>query len=422
MASSDRKIYIYDSFSSTEDTLLGTLYVDRVRGTEIYSFEYEKEWLQKIGRGFLLDPGLMSYEGRQFPQDGELFGAFKDAAPDRWGRTLMNRRERMRAGAEGRRPVKLLESDYLLGVDDASRMGGLRFKTDKEGDFLSAEREEAIPPWARLRSLEEASRQFESGETEEANKWLTQLIQPGSSLGGARPKATVADEKGELWIAKFPAKNDENDTGAWEFAVYELAALCDLNVCEAKLEKFSNYGSTYLARRFDRKNGKRIHYASCMTLLGKSDGASAADGTSYLDIAGFIKAYGAKPKVDLEELWKRIVFSMAVTNTDDHLRNHAFIFGKEGWELSPLYDVNPVPFGSELTLNIDSYDNRISLENALEVAPRFGLEKKRAEKTAKEIACIVANNWEKIAKKSGLPREQIENMRPAFRGEDLTSL
>ena len=178
--------------------------------------------------------------------------------------------------------------------------------------------------------------------------------------------------------------NDESDTGAWEKVVHDLARMCGLNVTESKLEKFSNLGSTFLVKRFDRDGEKRIHFASAMTLLGKTDGASAEDGTSYLDMAGFIKAYGANPKSDLVELWKRIVFNMAVTNTDDHLRNHAFILTNNGWILSPLYDVNPVPYGDELSLLVDSEDNSISVDLAIRTAPRFGITEKEATKNPKK--------------------------------------
>ncbi len=414
MAVKQKTIFVYDDFSSENTILMGMLYVNIIKGGESYSFEYDKEWLKKTGLKFTLDPELMPYSGRQYPSGKNIFGLFSDASPDRWGRVLMNKRERIQAEKEGRKPSKLYDSDYLLGVYDETRMGGIRFKTDPDREFLSDDKETAAPPWATLRTLEEASRNFENDETGLAEKWLNQLIKPGSSLGGARPKATVVDTKKQLWIAKFPSKNDENDSGAWEMVTHNLARLCGLNVPEAKLEKFSNLGSTYLIKRFDRILNKRVHFASAMTLLGKTDGASAADGTSYLDIAAFIKSYGAQPKRDLIELWKRIVFNMAVSNTDDHLRNHAFILTENGWILSPLYDVNPVPYGDELSLNIDEDDNSISIDLAIAVAVRFGISETNARSYAKEILAGVRENWEKIALGYGLSRRQIEEMRPAF--------
>ncbi|MDO4962269.1 MAG: HipA domain-containing protein [Eubacteriales bacterium] len=414
MTAGEKTIYVYDDFSFDGPVLLGRLYVDVVRGGESYSFEYDDSWLKANLHSTEPDPELRAFRGRQYSSGKRIFGLFADASPDRWGRLLINKRERILAVKEGRKPRKLYDSDYLLGVYDESRMGGIRLRTEPEGAFLSNDKETAAPPWASLRTLEEASRNFENDESGLAEKWLNQLIRPGSSLGGARPKATVIDTKGQLWIAKFPSKNDENDTGAWEKVVHDLAGMCGLRVPESRIEKFSKLGSTFLVKRFDREGHKRIHFASAMTLLGKTDGASAADGTGYLDIAGFIKSNGASPRADLIELWKRIVFSMAVANTDDHLRNHAFILKKEGWVLSPMFDVNPVPYGDELSLLVDENDNTISIELAVKTAPRFGIPEKEAAELAEEILITVRDNWMELALKYGLSRGQIEEMRPAF--------
>ncbi|MCR4865748.1 MAG: type II toxin-antitoxin system HipA family toxin, partial [Lachnospiraceae bacterium] len=303
MAKEEKIIYVYDDFSGDAPVLLGKLSVGVIRGGETYSFEYDKEWLAKNRLQINLDPQLLPFAGRQFPQDKNIFGIFSDSSPDRWGRVLMNRREHILAQGESRKPAKLLASDYLLGVYDETRMGGLRLKLDEDGPFLSDDKGMSTPPWTSLRSLEEASSNFENDENSASDKWLNQLIQPGSSLGGARPKATVIDPEGQLWIAKFPSKNVEKDTGAWEKTVHDLARLCGLNVPDSKIERLSKTGSTFLVKRFDRNENKRIHFASAMTLLGKNDGSNVGDGTSYLEIAGFIKAYGASPKKDLIELW-----------------------------------------------------------------------------------------------------------------------
>ena len=414
MATVEKVIYVYDDFTYIEPILMGRLYVNVIRGGETYSFEYDKDWLKQIGLMLSLDPELLPYVGRQYPKGKGIFGLFADLSPDRWGRMLMNKRERLQAEKEGRKPRKLYDSDYLLGVYDATRMGGVRLKSDMEGSFLSDDKESTVPPWTTLRTLEEASRNFESDESGLAEKWLNQLIRPGSSLGGARPKATIMAPDGQLWIVKFPSKNDDNDTGAWEKVAYDLAGLCGINVTESKLEKFSKLGSTFLIKRFDRNGNKRIHFASAMTLLGKTDGASAADGTSYLDIAAFIKSHGARPKEDLIELWKRIVFNMAVSSTDDHLRNHGFLLTRRGWILSPLYDVNPVPYGDELALNVDAESNSIDIELAIDTAVKFGIDKDYARKMALEILSKVDTNWEKLASNHGLSHRQIEEMRPAF--------
>lgn len=406
-------IYVYENWSTQAPVLIGRLYVDVIKGTESYSFEYDDNWLKNCNL-LILDPMLNFYKGRQYSSDKFLFGLFTDSAPDRWGRQLMNKVEKVNANIENRKPRKLFESDYLLGVYDESRMGALRFSLLKNGPFLFEDDMSSIPPWTTLRTLEEASRNIENEDFELNNKWLNQLIRPGSSLGGARPKATIKDQYGDLWIAKFPSKNDDMDIGLWEKVVHDLAKLCGLDVPESKIEKFSKFGSTFLVKRFDRKKGRRIHFTSAMTMLGKRDGSSAADGVSYLDIVSFIKSYGKTPKKDLVELWKRIVFNMVVSNTDDHLRNHGFLLDNNGWILSPLFDVNPVPYGSELSLNVTENDNTISIDLAIETAPYYNITKEDALKISNEIINIVKNNWQQIAKNYGLSRNQIESMKPAF--------
>lgn len=414
-----KTIYVYENWSGDTPMRLGILYVDQARGSEQYAFEYDEAWLATSRFAYVLDPDLSLYKGRQYPIDKKTFGIFADSAPDRWGRLLMQRREKLIADKEGRKPRKLLDSDYLLGVYDETRMGAIRFCIEDGGPFLSADREMAAPPWARLRNLEEASRQFEKDESSVENKWLRQLIGPGSSLGGARPKATVQAVDGSLWIAKFPSKHDDNNTGAWEKVVHDLARMCGLNVPESRLETFSKLGSTFLVKRFDRDGSRRIHFASAMTMLGKTDGASSDDGTSYLEIASFLRSNGAAPKSDLVELFRRIVFNMAVSNTDDHLRNHGFILTRTGWRLSPLYDVNPIPYGEYLSLNVSEEDNTIDFDLAIDTAGYYGISDKEAKKIVEEISANVRDNWERIAVLYKLSRDSIERMRPAFSACDV---
>ncbi len=409
----NKKIYVYENFSDVTPKKLGVLYVEIIRGVETCSFEYDKQWLKETKMQVVLDPEIFLYEGRQYPNK-ENFGIFADSCPDRWGRVLMKRREAMKAKAEGRKPEKLYESDYLLGVYDETRMGALRFKIEEDGSFVSDDKDNPTPPFEFLRKLEQASLAFENDDNTYNDEWLKLLLKPGSSLGGARPKASVVDTENNLWIAKFPSKKDEYNIGAWEKVASDLAKLCELNVPESELRDFSKYGSTFLVKRFDRNNGRRVHFASAMTMLGKTDGASAADGSSYLDLVSFIKRVGVRPKEDLKELWKRIVFNMAISNTDDHLRNHGFILEKNGWVLSPLYDINPVPYGDELSLNVGENDNRISIDNALESAKYFELTLEEAKTIAKEILSTVKHNWEQLAEKYKLSRNEIEQMRPAF--------
>ncbi len=408
-------VYVFENFSSDAPFLMGILYVELQKGAEHYSFEYSDEWLKSPSSLHHLDPDLNLYKGRQYPIGKPLFGLFSDSAPDRWGRMLMDRRERLYSDKENRKPRKLNESDYLLGVFDELRMGALRFKTDPDGPFLSDDTTNAAPPWTTLRTLEEASRNLEDERSMLNSKWIEQLIKPGSSLGGARPKATVQSPKGDLWMAKFPSRKDDYDVGAWEMVAHDLAKLCGLNVPDATLASFSNLGSTFLAKRFDRNEKKRIHFASAMTMLGKTDGASSIDGSSYLDIASFIRSNGSEPRKDLLELWKRIVFNMAITNSDDHLRNHGFVLTKKGWVLSPLYDVNPVPYGDTLSLNVDGTSNDISVALAVSSAEYFGLSKAEAEKTASFILDTVKYNWERLALKYGLGKGAVAYMKPAFR-------
>ena len=410
----EKKIYVFADFLSFSNELVGTMYVSQTRGKEFYSFEYNENWLEH--KKMLLDPDLQLYKGRQYiTDDKNIFGVFADSCPDRWGRRLMKRREEIRAKREGVKPEKLLESDYLLGVYDEARMGGLRFKTELEGNYLSDDKEFATPPWTSLRELEQASIAFENDTDSLNEKWLKQLLAPGSSLGGARPKASVMAQDGSLWIAKFPSKHDDFNSGAWEMVAHELAAMFELNVPEAKIEKFSKLGTTFLVKRFDRKGSQRVHFSSAMTMLGKKDGADMADGSSYLEIVSFLKANGVRPQADLVELWKRIVLSMVVSNTDDHFRNHGFILSEDGWELSPLYDVNPDIYGEYLSLNVDSYNADISFDLAIESAKYYGLDKDEAVRLVALIKDIVRNNWQNLAKKYGIGRSEFDRMKAAFR-------
>ena len=414
MKEKNRTISVFEHWSSSIPVKIGYLYIDHSKGTDLFSFEYDEEFLLTRKFNFILDPDLEFYPGRQFVYRKPNFGIFSDSAPDRWGRVLMNRREAVEARKEKRKPRKLTDADYLLGVFDETRIGALRFSEDDGNTFLSNDASAAAPPWTTLRSLEEASRRFEAEEDPFNDAWLNQLLKPGSSLGGARPKANVQATDGSLWIAKFPSKNDEHNTGAWEKAAHDLAGLCGLRVPPSKLETFSKAGSTFLVKRFDREGARRIHFSSAMTMLGKTDGASASDGSSYLEIAEFIRSNGSQPKVDLLELWKRIVFNMAISNTDDHLRNHGFLLTDKGWMLSPLYDVNPIPYGDTLSLNVTSDSNLIDLSLAIETASYYGLSVPEAKDEAVKICRVVRDNWEKLAARYGVSRGGIELMRPAF--------
>ena len=379
-----KTIYVYFN-DCDRDILMGRLYIDNLHGKEIHSFEYDDKWLDDKKNNIFIDPEIKFYSGRQWKVNNlvnSMFGIFLDSAPDRWGRLLLKRKEYDAAKAENRNVRTLLDSDYLLGVSDFLRMGAIRFKRDVDGDFVE-NIGASIPPIARLRELEQASMAFENDEMKNE---LEILLDPGSSLGGARPKANVVDEKGNVYIAKFPSKNDEYDVGALEKKVYDLAKLCGLNVVDSAIHSFSKKGSTFIIKRFDRNivDGKilRTHFESAMALLGKSDGD---DTTSYLDIVSFIRSYGMNIKEDLLELYKRIAFNILVKNTDDHLRNHGFLLKDGKWVLSPLYDVNYNKNGKYLHLLIDEKNSELNLDILVDTAKCYEITKDEGNKIVRDM-------------------------------------
>ena len=413
-------IYVYADFLNLkEPVIMGVLKVERIKGSEIFSFEYEKEWLQNQ-KAYLLDPDIGWFQGAQYLSDAKSnFGLFLDSSPDRWGRVLLKRREALLARIE-KRPQKSLQlSDFLLGVYDGHRMGALRFKLEINGSFLDNNKALATPPWASLKDLEFASLKIEQDDVVDHPKyldWLNMLIAPGSSLGGARPKAGILDKDNELWIAKFPSQSDEYDIAAWEMLSYDLAIGAGINMSKSMLMKFSSRHHTFLTKRFDRYNNtQRIHFASAMTLLGRTDGDSFKDGASYLELAGFIIQNGNMNYIysDLEELWRRIVFSICIKNTDDHLRNHGFLLEKNGWKLSPAYDINPIPNSTGLSLNISENDNSLNLDLAMEVSEYFRLDKEKAKEIINQVLKSV-ENWRHIAKKYSISKIQQELMANVF--------
>jgi serine/threonine-protein kinase HipA len=414
-----RYIHVYAHWSGMENPLhMGILHSDRLKGKEVFSFEYKDEWL-KNGPAQLLDPRLQLYSGLHYlNEEHDNFGIFLDSSPDRWGRILMRRREAAIARNENRAENKLFETDYLLGVYDGHRMGALRFKIEEDGPFLNDNKHMASPPWTSLRELEQISLRLEDDDViddPEYLKWLSMLIAPGASLGGARPKASIVDNNGSLWIAKFPSRNDQGDIGGWEIVTYELAVLAGITMAESKAQKFSSDYYTFLTKRFDRGNdGQRIHFASAMTILGYTDGQDHVDGASYLELVDFIQNNGANVEQDLEQLWRRIVFSICITNTDDHLRNHGFLLKNDGWVLSPAYDINPIENGAGLKLNISDTDNSLDLNLALEVSEYFRLSDKRASEIIDEILNVVAG-WKEVAKKYGISRAEQELKAIAFK-------
>ena len=410
-------IFVYaDWMGLSGPRLVGTLQVTHAHGKEVFSFSYDKDWLQG-GVPFELDPDLRLYTGSQFVR-GEKpnFGLFTDSAPDSWGRVLMGRRERFLAVREGRNPRKLSESDFLLGVYDGYRMGALRFKLQTSGPFLDNQESIPSPPLTSLRTLEQASLHLEEEGAEDDpafGTWIKELLSPGASLGGARPKVSVVDPKGRLWIAKFPSRGDNRDVGGWEAVAQVLAGTAGLEVAVGQARKLTKARHTFLTRRFDRVGNGRIHFVSAMTLLGRTDGAGAAEGTSYLDLAELIMRVGAQPEKDMEELWRRIVFNIAITNSDDHLRNHGFLLTPNGWVLSPAYDLNPIPDAHGLTLNIDEQNNALDMDLAREVAGQFRVGSLQAGKIIDQVMGAV-RPWREVASNLGIARSEIALMENAF--------
>lgn len=320
------------------DRRMGMVRVDCVRGRETWMFAFDDDYLSPSNP--TIDPSVANVRGPQFPRKTGGFGFLSDVAPDRWGRRLIRRRE----------GHALAESDYVLGVCDLTRQGALRLKTDPHGDFEAPETEDAAPPWTTLRRLEDSARHLDADDHgAEEERWLKDLFRPGSSLGGARPKANVTAPDGSLWIAKFPSVKDEWDVGRLEYETSLLARKAGLNVPETKCQKLSKQGTTFFSRRFDRAGSRRIHYASAMTMLGANDGE---DGHGYLEIAAWLAQNSSAPEEDLHELWGRMAFSQLVGNTDDHLRNHGFLLTSSGWRLAPMFDVNPNPEGGEHALDL----------------------------------------------------------------------
>jgi serine/threonine-protein kinase HipA len=412
-----RSVYVFADWEGLpeQNLLMGQLQSELLRGKEVFSFVYSKEWLLS-NFAQTLDPDLFYSEGLQYLSDDKTnFGLFLDSSPDRWGRVLLRRREAALARLDKRSPVNLTELDFLLGVFDGNRMGGLRFKRDPDGPFLDNNKQYAVPAWASLRELEQISLRLENDEASndpDYLRWLSLLVAPGSSLGGARPKASVVDEKGHLWIAKFPSGQDTFDVGAWEMLTHRLAIKAGVDMSEAKAQVFSTKHHTFLTKRFDRtSSGKRKHFASAMTLLGYSDGE---EGASYLELVEFISSQGANVQADLAQLYRRIAFSMAVSNVDDHLRNHGFLWTKDGWILSPAYDINPVETGSGLHINISDVDNSLEWDLLRETSPFYRLELEMAENILLEVKRAV-QSWEKEAKALGISTLERDLKSNAFR-------
>ena len=398
-----------------QPVLVGRLWARMRKGRDSASFEYDEDWLQRPDR-FALEPALQLGPGPfHTPANKPMFGAIGDSAPDRWGRVLMRRAERRRAERAGETPRTLREINYLLMVNDEARQGALRFALESGGPFLTADDATPIPPLIELPRLLSAAEHV-VGESD-SDEDLRLLLAPGSSLGGARPKASVRDRDGQLAIAKFPHKDDEIDAVRWEAVALSLAEKAGIPVPQWRIEEVAEK-SILLLKRFDRADGLRIPFLSAMSMLGANDNETR----SYLEFVDALRQYGAAPRNDMHMLWRRIVFSVLISNTDDHLRNHGFLYdGPDGWRLAPAYDLNPVPVDIKprvLATAIDLDDGTASLDLALNVAEYFELVEEQAHKIAKEVGNAVSG-WREEAARLGLASGQIERMASAFEHADL---
>ena len=411
------KMWVFADFDWLKDVeLIGELSFESLRGSENYGFQYSKEWLKKHS-DVLLGDDINNYPGMQYTHPGkDIFGCFSDALPDRWGRMLLNRREQILALEEKRPTRKLSSFDHLLGIDDFSRMGGFRFKTDPNQDFINQHSSLQIPPLTSLRALMQATLEIEHSEEKNElpdKKWINQLIQPGSSLGGARPKASIVDENKKLYIAKFPSRNDDYDVGLWEHFSHLLAQKAGINVASSRLIPGLEKYHTFLSERFDRtKEGKRIHFASAMTMLGRSDGDNYANGYGYLDIVDFILKGCTNVEANLRELYRRVAFNICIGNTDDHFRNHGFQLIAKGWTLSPAYDINP-SLNDYQSLLISATSNESNLNLLLESCEEYMLDKKVSTDIIQEVVSAV-KSWKTLANRLQIPKSEMDRFSSRF--------
>lgn len=406
-----KKLYVYADFDWLKEVeLIGELGYESLRGADSYSFTFNNEWLRQHSDLFLSDD-LNNYPGQQYTQPGkDIFGCFSDALPDRWGRTLLLRREQIVA-AEEQRPVRRLSSfDFLTGIDDFSRMGGFRFKEDLDGEFINVSESLKIPPLTDIRELIAASAEIEKCEENNMlpdRKWIAQLVQPGTSLGGARPKANVVDADKTLYVAKFPSRKDDYDVGLWEHFGHLLATKTGINAAKTKMLATGEKYHTLLSQRFDRtQEGKRIHLASAMTLLGLSDGDNATTRHGYLDIVDFIIQSCTDVERNLQELYRRVAFNICIGNSDDHFRNHGFLLTAKGWTLSPAYDMNPT-LNEYQSLLISSTSNKADLSILLDACEDYMLNRNTAEKIISEVIEVL-KEWRRLAVRQGITKREID--------------
>lgn len=397
--------------------MVGELCYEKLRGSESYAFRFDDNWL-KFHAGIKLSEDINNYPGLQYTQPGnDIFGCFSDALPDRWGRTLLKRREQIQASEEKRAVRNLSSFDYLMGIDDFSRMGGFRLKRELDGDFINVSPSLKIPPLTELRQLVLASQEVEKSEENDVlpeKKWIAQLIQPGTSLGGARPKAGVLDDSGNLCIAKFPSRKDDYDTGLWEHFSHLLARKAGIYAAQTKVLGGLGKYHTLLSKRFDRTDeGKRIHFASSMSLIGLRDGDNAQGGYGYLNIVDFILQSCCDVEKNLQELYRRVAFNICIGNSDDHFRNHGFLLTPRGWTLSPAYDMNPT-LNEYQSLLINESSNKADIRTLLESCESYMIKKEVAENIIRQVQAAVAG-WENLAVLLQIPAREVTMFKDRFK-------
>jgi serine/threonine-protein kinase HipA len=404
------KLLVYVDFDwLNEPQQIGILGYERLRGSDTYGFTYNKEWLKNHG-GIQLSDDINNYPGSQYtPQGHDIFGCFADALPDRWGRLLLNRREQIQAEEE-KRPIRKLSSfDYLVGIDDFSRMGAFRFKINQDDDFINQSSALQIPPLTNLRELLHASMEIEIREEKNElpdKKWVLQLIQPGTSLGGARPKASIIGEDNKLFIAKFPSRNDTYDVGLWEHFCHLLATEAGIHTAVTQVVSSGDKYHVLLSRRFDRNDiGRRVHFASAMSMLGLKDGDNFSSGNGYLDIVDFIVQGCTDVENNLEELYRRVAFNICVGNTDDHFRNHGFLLTAKGWILSPAYDMNPT-LSEYQSLLISSKSNSSDLNILLDACEEYMIDKSTADNIICEVVKAIGD-WKIVANRLQISQSEM---------------
>ncbi len=405
-----KKISVYADFdflSAPQE--IGTLGYEHVRGKDHFVFQYSRQWLKQYG-GILLSGDLLNVPSLQHPRGNDnVFGFVQDSFPDRWGRLLLDRRERLTAQSEGRPTRTLTNYDYLIGIEDFTRMGGIRYKEEARDEYINASTKYLVPPIENLRALCDACHEIEFAEERNElpeQRWLDQLIDPGTSLGGARPKANVVDTDGTLYVAKFPSKKDLENTELIEHFSHQLAAKAGINVANTRTIRISKDRNLLLSERFDRtREGRRIHFASAMSLLGLDDGAGSSTGNGYLDIVDFILRGCTDVRQNLRELYRRVAFNIMFGNTDDHFRNHGFLLTPKGWTLSPAYDINPGAKPHQCLL-IDSYTEQSDINALLSASESYMLESQEATELIEEVRTAI-KDWRKTATELQIPLKQL---------------